>query len=150
MGSMDDAAPGWDTVEEDLAAVLHDLSEREFVVLGEPAPTPHARGPFRRTPPPRPNRYVQFQRDRDWLYAECVGATLFGGDWEVPVGVHEQLRTLGWLAPGDPDPAGTRPSYPNYWCTLPREDHRRAAAMGVGALRLLGAQAGALQRQRDH
>lgn len=150
MDGTDDQADGWGGIEAELATVLADLAEREFLVVGEPAPEPHARGPFRRTPPPRPNRYVQFQRDRDWLYAECVGATLFGGDWEVAPEVHEQIRGLGWLAPGDPDPAGTQPSYPNYWCTLSQQESRRAAVMGVGALRLLGLDPAGVEWQRDH
>jgi hypothetical protein len=92
---------------------------------------------------------VQFRRDDESrLYAECVGAALFGGDWEVSADVHEAIRGLGWLAPGDPDPTGTQPAYPNYWRSCPREQAADLARSGAEALRLLDAEPGTLAWER--
>jgi hypothetical protein len=136
------------TFDEDrrreLAARLTDLREGDFLVLGEPAPEPERRGFLRRSRP-APSRYVQFLRDPRWLYGECVGATSFGGDWEIKEADHQRIRALGWLAPGDPDPSGTQPSYPHYWCCLDAGAADELAAMAIGALELLGADPASLE-----
>ncbi len=123
----------------ELAARLEALPEDSFLTLGEPVEVPEKRGFHRQRAHRTPGRYVQFRRDPGWLYGECVGSTLFGGDAEIGEADHQRLRALGWLAPGDPDPAGTQPSYPHYWCTLAADRSADLAAMGVGALEILGA-----------
>lgn len=140
----------WADVEGRLATELSGLADGEFVILGEPQPPAEKpRGLLRRAPAPPPHRYVQVARHGDWLYAECVGATSFGGHWEVSPEQHEQIRALGWLAPGDPDETGTQPSYPNYWRTLPGDRATEAAALGAGALQVLGVAPGALDWHRE-
>jgi hypothetical protein len=134
----------FDDLGRELTARLEALPEGAFLTLGEPAEVPEKHGLLRRRTRPAPGRYVQFRRDPGWLYGECVGSTLFGGDLEIGEADHQRLRALGWLAPGDPDPAGTRPSYPHYWCTLEGDRAADLAAMGVGALGVLGADPGAL------
>ena len=147
---MSEANSAWQQLESRLAGELGTLHDGEFVVIEEPKPpTEEPRGLLRRRPKPPPTRYVQALRVKDHLHGECVGATLFGGDWEIAPGEHEQLRALGWLAPGDPDETGTQPSYPNYWHTLPRERAAELAALAVGALRVLGADPGSLTWRRE-
>ena len=123
----------WHDVVRRLETELLTLGDEEFVVLGEPEPaTAPARGLLRRRPRPAPTRYVQVRRSGGHWYAECVGATSFGGDWEVDPATDVRLRALGWLVPGDDDPSGVQPSYPNYWRVLPREDARDAVVLPYG------------------
>ena len=130
---------GFDDLHGELVRRLGELEEGSFLILGEPVPEPERSGLFGRRSKPVPTRYVQFLRDPRHLYGECVGSTLIGGDWEVGEAGHDRLRALGWLAPGDPDPAGTQPSYPNYWVTVDLDRSSDLATMGIGALSLLGA-----------
>ena len=140
----------WDAVRRRLEQELADLTDAAFVVVGEPvAPAGPPRGLLRRRPRPAPTRYVQVRRDGDHWYAECVGATSFGGDWEIDPPTHDRLRGLGWLAPGDPDPAGVQPSYPHYWRVLPRSEAAEVARSCADALAVLGAEAGSLEWRRD-
>lgn len=140
----------WDDVRARLGAELLELDDGTFVVVEEPEPPrPPARGLLRRRPAAEPIRYAQVRRDGEHWYAECVGATSFGGDWDVDDTAHERLRALGWLAPGDDDPSGVRPSYPNYWKVLPRTEAGRAAALCSDALALLGADPSTLRWRRD-
>ena len=140
----------WEDVRARLARELLTLGDDEFVVVGEPEPAAApARGLLRRRPAPAPTRYVQVRRDDEHWYAECVGATSFGGDWDVDEATHDRLRDLGWLVPGDDDPSGVQPSYPNYWRVLPRAEADRAAAMCAEAMELLGADPSSLEWRRD-
>ena len=139
----------WDDVRVRLERELATLADREFVVLGEPeAPRGPARGLLRRRPAPAPTRYAQVRRDGDQWYAECVGATSFGGDWDVDEGTHQRLGDLGWLVPGADDASGVQPSYPNYWKVLPRAEAGRAATLCSDALALLGADPSTLEWRR--
>ena len=140
----------WEDVRARLESELLTLDDGEFVVLGEPEPArPPARGLLRRRPAPEPTRYVQLRRDGDHWYAECVGATSFGGDWDVDEATHQRLRDLGWLVPGEEDASGTQPSYPNYWTVLPRAEADRAVTICSEALALLGADPTTLEWRRD-
>ncbi|HEV2798066.1 MAG TPA: hypothetical protein VGV65_10645 [Nocardioides sp.] len=140
----------WDDVRRRLETDLLDLADAEFVVVGEPEPPRSpARGLLRRRAAPEPARYVQVRRDGDHWYAECVGATSFGGDWDVDEVTHERLRSTGWLVPGEEDPTGVQPSYPNYWKVLPRAEAGRAASLCSDALALLGADPSTLEWRRD-
>jgi hypothetical protein len=78
-----------------------------------------------------------------------VGATSFGGDWEVDAPTHERLRGLGWLVPGDPDPSGVQPSYPNYWRVLPLTEAAHVARLCTDALAALDADVDGLVWRRD-
>lgn len=142
--------PSWDDVRRRLETELLDLADDEFVVVGEAQPLrPPGRGLLRRRPASEPVRYVQLRRDGDHWYAECVGATSFGGDWHVDEVTHERLRDLGWLVPGEDHPSGVQPSYPNYWAVLGRAESRRAATICSDALALLGAAPSTLEWRRD-
>ena len=135
----------FDDRRRELVARLVDLPESGFLVLGESAPEPERRGLLRRTSRPSPTRYVQFLRDPGHLYGECVGATSFGGDWEIAEVDDQRIRALGWLAPGDPDPTGTQPAQPNYWCCLDGDAAVDLAAIAIGALDVLGADPATLE-----
>ena len=139
----------WVEVEDRLEAALVALEDREFLVLGEPAADPGPRrGLLRRRPAPPPRRYTQFRFAGDWIYAECVGSELFGGDWAATPQQHESLRELGWLAPGDEDPTQTQPPYPNYWRTVPSSERARLSSPAVRALEVLDADPGELVLER--
>lgn len=139
----------WEAVRDRLEGELASLGDGEFVVVSEPEPPrAPARGLLRRRPASDQVRWVQVRRDGDLAYAECVGATSFGGDWDVDAATHQRLRDLGWLAPGDDDPTGTQPSYPAYWCVLPHAEAARLAGLARDALALLGADPATLEWRR--
>jgi hypothetical protein len=139
--------PTWDSVRTDLVRELSRLQDREFVVLGDPLTRTGPTGLLRRRKP-LPGRYVQFLRMGDTLSGECVGATSFGGDWDISPDQDARIRSLGWYAPGEmPD---TEPGYPNYRHDVPRDQADRLADMGVQALTVLGVQpGGSLELRRD-
>lgn len=144
-------ATTWADVAALLDAELAGLGDGEFLVAGEPAGAPGPpRGLLRRRTPPPPRRYVQARVAGGWAYAECVGATLFGGDWPATPEQHDALRALGWLAPGDEDPTGTAPAYPNYWRTVSVVELPALAALAVRSLEVLGTDPDAVQVDRDH
>ncbi|WP_343906949.1 TY-Chap domain-containing protein [Nocardioides aquiterrae] len=145
---------GWSEADRDavvarLRATIEELADGEFLVVGEPArpvDTPRRRFGRRATPPP--TRYVQFRLADEWLYAECVGAQGFGGDWPATAEQVAAIRAAGWLAPGDADPTGTQPGYPNFWRTVPAAGAGELAAMGAAALEALGVDAATVEVQR--
>lgn len=144
------AAGAWDEVRARLAAQLADLADGELVVLGEPAGEPGPpRGLLRRRTPPPATRFVQVRRDEDQLYAECVGSTAFGGDWEVDDTTHERLRDLGWLVPGEVTASAMEPSYPAYWRLLPVSGAAELAGTCAGTLDALGADPSTLVWRRE-
>ena len=136
-----------DAVVARLRAAIEELADGEFLVVGEPpAEAPPRRFGRRGTPPP--SRYVQFRLADGWLYAECVGSRAFGGDWPATPEQDAAVRAAGWLAPGDEDPTGTRPGYPNYWRTVPAADGADLAARGAAALEALGVEAASVTVDR--
>ena len=138
----------WKDVEARLDVTIAGLVDGGHVVVGEPAGTAAPRGLLRRrqAPPPRP--YAQAALRGSWLYAECIGATAFGGDWEVTPEQDAAIRGAGWLTPDQDDETGTRPSYPNYWRTLPVERRSEVVTMMVAALQALGVEPAALEWDR--
>jgi hypothetical protein len=136
----------WEDVRTRLERELLALADEEFVVLGEPEPPrAPARGLLRGRPAPAPTRYVQALRSGESWYAECVGATSFGGDWDVDDATHRRMRDAGWLVPGEEHPSGVQPSYPNYWQVIPSAEAARAAGACADALSVLGADPSALE-----
>lgn len=130
----------WTALRDRVAAALASLPDGEFLVVGEPeGPREPARGLLRRRPEPPPRRYVQFLRLEDGVSAECVGATSFGGDYEITPAQHEQLRALGWKAPGDTGKAEEASwGYPNYRLESRAEDAAALAQLAVDSLVVLG------------
>ncbi|ABL83659.1 TY-Chap domain-containing protein [Nocardioides sp. JS614] len=142
-------ATTWADVTARLDQELAGLGDGEFLVVGEPAAEPGPpRGLLRRRAPAPPRRYVQVRVAGAWGYAECVGATRFGGEWPATPAQHDALRALGWLAPGDADPTGTAPAYPNYWRTVPVAELPALASLGARSLEVLGTDPAAVRVDR--
>ncbi len=139
----------WDDVRTRLEREVADLGDDGFVILSEPAPPAGPpRGVLRRRHQP-PSRYVQVRASEPGLlYAECVGATLFDGEWEVSAAQHEQLRGLGWFVPGEENPWEAEQTYPNYYRYDDRSRGPELAALCVASLELLGAGADGLLWQQ--
>lgn len=74
----------WLEIRRRMEHELADLAVGEFILVGEPEPPPGPpRGMLRRRHQ-LPSRYVQVRSDGEGtLYSECVGATIFGGEWDV-------------------------------------------------------------------
>ncbi|HEX5917975.1 MAG TPA: hypothetical protein VFY76_08980 [Nocardioides sp.] len=129
----------WDDVRRRLEHEVAGLERDGFVVVGEPAaPAGPPRGLLRRRHQP-PSRYVQVRADGDgMLYAECVGATLFGGDWEVTPAQDDLLRSRGWYVPGQDNPWQVEQAYPNYFRYADVAATADLARACVDALAVLG------------
>ena len=141
----------WDDVRTRLEREVADLRDDGFVIVTEPAPPAGPpRGLLRRRHQP-PSRYVQVRAaEGGLLYAECVGATLFDGEWEVTATQHERLRALGWFVPGEDNPWEAEQTYPNYFRY---EDGSRGAELSrlcAASLEILGADPDGLLWQRGH
>ncbi len=130
----------WDEVRGELATALGNLSDSEFLVLGEPAPQPATRRPlFGRRTGPTPTLYVQVLRVEDVLSAECVGATTLGGTWDMGEDTIEILRALGWQTPAESRAAWGKRT-PNFDLFVELTSSQMLADLLVVTLRLLGAQ----------
>lgn len=90
------------------------------------------------------------RHDGDLLYAECVGATRFGGEWEVTADQHGRLRDLGRFVPGEDNPWDYPVSYPNYFRFDEPAEASRLARLCATSLELLGADPASLEWHRDH
>ncbi|HEX2895310.1 MAG TPA: hypothetical protein VHO29_15025 [Marmoricola sp.] len=127
----------WTQTSERLASKLGSLGQDDTLVLAEvPQQPTQARGGLFRRARPTPVRYVQFRRDGEMITGECVGATSWGGYYDIDADTDGRLRELGWLAP-EQVPQALRDS-PNYRVDAPRADAARLATMAVGALAVLG------------
>lgn len=130
----------WDDVRSRLEREVAGLEDDGFVIVTEPRPPPGPpRGVLRRRHQ-APARFVQVRADGDgMLYAECVGATLFDGEWEVTPGQHERLRALGWFVPGEDNPWEVEQNYPNYFRYDERSHAVGLARVCAESLEVLGA-----------
>lgn len=132
-------SPDWTAAEERLRVTLAALPDSGVLIVGEPVAPPGPRqGLFRRRPEPPPRRYVQYRRCEEYLACECVGATLFSGDWPMTPEQDRAIRALGWRLPTDGSNAEPQPNYPNYHRTVDLAEAGEAARLGVGALQALG------------
>lgn len=140
----------WPDVRRTLEHQLGQLGVGDFVTVGEPKPPDGPpRGLLRRRETP-PFRYVQALLIEDSMfYAECVGATSFGGTWEVTPEQHERLRGLGWYLPGEENPWEAQPSYPTYFCYGPTSESDVLAGRMVSSLEVLGVDPGGLEWTTD-
>ena len=141
----------WDDVRIRLEREVAELGDDGFVIVTEPTPPAGPpRGLLRRRHQP-PSRYVQVRATEGGLfYAECVGATLFDGDWEVTAAQHDQLRALGWFVPGEDNPWDAEQNYPNYFRYDEGSRAAELARLCVESLEILGADADGLVWQRGH
>lgn len=141
----------WDDVRRRLEDAIGALEPDAFVVLSEPTPPAGPpRGLLRRRHQP-PSRYVQVRADGDsTLYAECVGATSFGGDWEVTPAQDDLLRASGWYVPGRDNPWEVEQAYPTYFRYAEVSATGDVARACVDALALLGVDPAGLVWQDGH
>jgi hypothetical protein len=129
----------WDELRAACAAAVEPMTDRDFVVIGEPraAAKPEGlRGMFSRRPAPPPSRFVQALRIDDRLGAECVGAASFGGADHIDAATDRRLRALGWLAPGDvgyDDMGG-----PAYRLWIPFAERDRFSTLAVASFQAMG------------
>ena len=92
---------------ERLTSDLADLGQQEFLIIGEPEPTPPepvgflAKVRSKVSKPVAPSRWGQVLCIDEVLYAEFAGTQHVGGIWEAPADQHEALRAAGWLAPNE-------------------------------------------------
>ncbi|MCW2710708.1 MAG: hypothetical protein JWP24_902 [Marmoricola sp.] len=139
----------WAGVSHALSSALGQLPDGECVILGEPpcVPAPR-RGLFARAPKVAPARYVQALRLEEVVSGECVGATSFGGTWEMSDATIAQLRGLGWLTPAESHHAyghGT----PNFGLYVDPSDAPGLADLMTASLEILGAHPATLVLQRS-
>lgn len=141
----------WDDVCSRLEREVAGLEDGGFVIVTEPKPPPGPpRGVLRRRHQ-APARYVQVRADGDGiLYAECVGATAFDGEWDVSPAQHEQLRELGWYVPGEDNPWEVEQTYPNYFRHVEVSAAPELARACVESLAILGTDPDGLLWQRGH
>ena len=137
----------WGSLTAVLLDGLHDLTDGDFLVLGEPGPPAGPRrGLLRRRSAPEPARYVQVLRVGDSFSAECVGARSLGGTWEMGPATIAELRAVGWLVPAE-----SRDTYgnvtPNFACYVAVEDTADLARLLVRSLQVLDVDPAALELQ---
>jgi hypothetical protein len=137
----------WAQVRHVLIAALDELADCEFLIMGEAAPpTAPRRRLFGGQKHSGSTRYVQALRVLDVFSAECVGATSFGGTWEMSEVTIGQLRAMGWLSPDESNAAyGTMT--PNFDLYVERTDTPGLADLMIASLALLGTQPRALLLQ---
>jgi hypothetical protein len=128
----------WDDTTHELACALAQLVDGEFLILGEPAPAPgRRRKPFTKPARPAPARYVQVLRIEGLLSAECVGATAFGGTWEMDTPTITQLRAMGWKTPAE-SPAQYGNITPNFDLYVDPQGLSALTDLLVASLQVLG------------
>jgi hypothetical protein len=137
----------WGDTRRALACALDELDDREFLILGEPAPalsSPHRI--FHTHVRAVPTRYVQVLRIGDVLSAECVGAASLGGTWEMDPSVIDWLRDMGWLTPAE-SLATYGSVTPNFGQYAELADLPLLAGILVASLQVLGVFANDLELQ---
>lgn len=137
----------WAQVRHVLVNALDELTDCEFLIMGEspPLPTPRRRLVGGQKPSTS-TRYVQALRVRDIFSAECVGATSLGGTWDMTDVTIDQLRAMGWLSP-DESNATYGTITPNFDLYVERADTPGLADLMIASLALLGTHPAALVLQ---
>lgn len=131
----------WAGALRDLTQTLEELSDGEFLILGE-----RQRGPrWNRLLARRltPSRYVQVLRVEDVLAAECVGASSLGGTWEMDQPMIATLRSMGWQTPAESLATWDRIT-PNFELFVDPAGAEQLAAVLLGSLQVLAARPGDL------
>ena len=131
----------WAGALRDLTQTLEELSDGEFLILGE-RHRDH-RWSQLLTRRPTPARYVQVLRADQVLFAECVGARSLGGTWAMDPATIEMMRTMGWQTPEESATPAAQAT-PNFELCADHSDSEQLAGLLIGSLALLGAHPGAL------
>lgn len=122
----------WDDVNRRLTSALIALDLDDSLIIGEKVEAPK-KGVFGRAKaaPTRPRRFVQVTAARDFLIGEVVGATAFGGEWEMSQETIDTLLSKGWEKPWSQE-------YRTFSRQTPLISANRLALQLVRALQLLG------------
>lgn len=123
----------WDDLNRRLTGAILGLDLHDVLEIRERAPeAPRSRWRRRAAGAVQPTRFVRITAARDVLIGECVGATAFGGEWEMDPALQAALERQGWARPWSPD-------YPTYQREHSLAEAPRLALASVRALELLGA-----------
>lgn len=120
----------WNDVNRRLTSALIALDLDDSLIVGDKQET-RKKGLFGRAPQHRPRRFVQVTAARDFLIGEVVGATAFGGEWEMSAETIDTLLAKGWEKPWSQD-------YRTFSRQTPLVSANRLALQLVRALQLLG------------
>jgi len=120
----------WDDVNRRLTSAIIALDLDDSLVIGE-AQEQRKKGLFGRPPQPKPRRFVQVTAARDSLIGEVVGATSFGGTWDMSQETIDTLLSRGWEKPWSED-------YRTFSRQTPLVSANRLALQLIRALQLLG------------
>ena len=120
----------WDDVNRRLTSAIIALDLDDSLVIGE-AQEQRKKGLFGRPPQPKPRRFVQVTAARDFLIGEVVGATSFGGTWDMSQETIDTLLSRGWEKPWSED-------YRTFSRQTPLVSANRLALQLIRALQLLG------------
>ncbi len=121
----------WDDVNRRLTSSIIALDLDDSIVVGDRV-EPVKKGLFgSRAASPRPRRFVQVTAARDFLIGEVVGATAFGGDWEMSQETIDTLLSRGWEKPWSEE-------FRTFSRQTPLISANRLALQFVRALQLLG------------
>ena len=88
----------WDDVNRRVVGSLLALDLEDKLILRERVPRPRKKL-FGKTPDRPPHRWVAVTAQQSLLFAELVGATRHGGDWEIDEATEARLQRSGWQPP---------------------------------------------------
>lgn len=88
----------WNDLNRRLTSALIALDLDDSLIVGEKQEKPR-KGFFRSVSTPPPRRFVQVTAARDFLIGEVVGATAFGGTWDMTQETIDTLISKGWEKP---------------------------------------------------
>lgn len=120
----------WDDLNRRLTSALIALDLDDSLIVGDQQ-GPAKKGMFGRAPERKPRRFVQVTAARDFLIGEVVGATVFGGTWEMSQETIDTLLKRGWEKPWSEE-------FRTFSRQTPLISANRLALQLVRALQLLG------------
>lgn len=127
----------WDDVNRRLTSAIIALDLDDSLVIGE-RQEQRRKGLFSRAPENGPRRFVQVTAARDFLIGEVVGATAFGGTWEMSQETIDTLLARGWEKPWSEE-------YRTFSRQMPLVAANRLTLHLVRALQLLGCEVADLE-----
>ncbi len=120
----------WNDLNRRLTSALIALDLDDSLIVGDKQEKAK-KGRFGRSSSTAPRRYVQVTAARDFLIGEVVGATAFGGTWDMPQETIDTLLAKGWEKPWSAE-------YRTFSRQTPLISANRLALQLVRALQLLG------------
>lgn len=127
----------WNDLNRRLTSSIIALDLDDSLVVGDKRPQAK-KGLFGRAFEHKPRRFVQVTAARDFLIGEVVGATAFGGEWEMSQETIDTLLSKGWAKPWSEE-------YRTFSRQTPLISANRLALQFVRALQLLGCEVADLE-----